>query len=168
MRKDNDKGYGSFLEPWLHGDGSFICMIMMGVKSIFFRLLTFPCGYSWERDYNNVYLTSFLYANTQSNPQLLLTSSCPRSSFCAHNHWRSRPPKHCCPWVHLLRWRPTITFLRSVRKRHHYSLRPLFSWWCGDRHCFRSALHRARRLHQQALCRLVHPALPLDIFLLYN
>ena len=51
MRKVNEKGYRSFLEAWLHGDGSFIGVIMIGVKSIFFRLLifrllTFPCGYS--------------------------------------------------------------------------------------------------------------------------
>ena len=88
----------------------------MGVKSIFFRLLifrllTFPCGYSWERDYNNLSLTSFLYANTQWNPQLLLPSSCLRSSSRAHMHRKSRPPKRCCPWVHLLGWRPSITFL---------------------------------------------------------
>jgi hypothetical protein len=48
------------------------------------------------------------------------------------------------------------------------------SWWCGDhllpgvsgdQHCFLSAMHRAGRLHQEALCRLVYPALPLVIFL---
>ena len=31
----------SFLDAWLHGEGSFIGVIMMGVKSIFFRLLIF-------------------------------------------------------------------------------------------------------------------------------
>ena len=117
----------SFLDAWLHGEGSFIGVIMMGVKSIFFRLLifhllTFPCGYSWERDYNNLSLTSFLYANTQWNPQLLLPSSCPRSSSCTQKHWKSRPPKRCCPWVHLLGWRLAIMFSGSVRKRHDYSL----------------------------------------------
>jgi len=136
----------SFLEAWLHGEGSFIGVIMMGVKSIFFRLLifhllTFPCGYSWERDYNNLSLTSFLYANTQWNPQLLLPSSCPRSSSCTQKHWKSRPPKRCCPWVHLLGWRLAITFSGSVRKRHDYSLVLVTIVFFPASHCWSALLH---------------------------
>ena len=61
---------------------------------------------------------------------------CVRSDSCAHKHWKSRLPKRCCPWVHLLGWRPAITFLGSVRKRHDYSLRPLLPGGVGDYHFF--------------------------------
>ena len=56
MTKVNEEGYRSFRKLWLHGEGSFNGVIMMRVKKYFyclliFRLLTFSCGYSRERDY---------------------------------------------------------------------------------------------------------------------
>jgi hypothetical protein len=68
--------------------------------------------------------------------------------------------------VRLLRWRATITFLRSITARLLASSST--SWKiASDRHSFSSALHHAGRLHRPELCLLVHLALPLGMSLFF-
>jgi hypothetical protein len=75
--------------------------------------------------------------------------------------------------VHLLGWRPAITFLGSVfdTTSRYCSIVFLYYLWlerCADggsedRHCILYALHRMGRLHRQALCRLAPASMPLGI-----
>jgi len=97
----------------------------------------------------------FLLTDTQQFHCFCCRTVFPRSCSCAHKDGKSRPPKRCRPRVLQLGWRPAITFLGSVAAaRLLASSSP--SWCCGDhllpgvfgdRHCFRSALHRAGRVH---------------------
>ena len=158
MRKVNEKDYRSFLEAWLHGDGSFIGVIMMGVKSIFFRLLifrllTFPCGYSWERDYNNLLFLMLIHNQIHnfccrqvvpvpvlartSTGRVGLRNAAVHEFTCSGEGRQSRFWE--CPQAARL--------LASVGDD---GLLPGVSLLIST-HGFLSALHRAGRLHQQAL-----------------
>ena len=151
----------SFLEAWLHGEGSFIGVIMMGVKSIFIRLLIFrlltshvvtPKSETITTSPGHLFLKlihnqthNFCCRQVVSVPVLARTSTGRiglRNAAVRSSPARVEASNHifgeCSQAARLLagvgddRLLPGVSLLIST-------------------HCFLSALHRAGRLHQQAL-----------------